>query len=87
LLGRRVRRNRTIDGDGVVGAIGGIDKKMLAAQEAGAELFIAPRDNCTEVLASQPEARSRRVADLDQTMTVLQDWRDNKPVRDASQGT
>lgn len=82
LLGRRVAGTGTVDGNGVVGAIGGIDKKMLAAQEAGAELFIAPRDNCTEVLASQPEGLEvAAVADLDQTMTVLQDWRDNKPVR------
>jgi PDZ domain-containing protein len=81
LLGRRVAGTGTIDGEGDVGAIGGIDKKMLAAREAGAELFIAPKDNCADVAASQPDGlQVAAVDDLDQTMKVLADWRENLPV-------
>ena len=45
----------TISSDGNVGAIGGIDLKMLAASRDGVELFLAPRENCSEIISSQPE--------------------------------
>ncbi|WP_445169264.1 YlbL family protein [Mycolicibacterium sp. Dal123E01] len=38
----------TIDSEGKVGPIGGITHKMLAAQEAGASVFLVPADNCDE---------------------------------------
>ena len=38
----------TITGDGKVGSIGGITHKILAAQEAGATVFLVPADNCEE---------------------------------------
>jgi Lon-like protease len=38
----------TITGDGVVGSIGGITHKILAAHEAGATVFLVPADNCEE---------------------------------------
>jgi PDZ domain-containing protein len=38
----------TIDGDGKVGPIGGITHKMVAAQEAGATVFLVPAENCDE---------------------------------------
>lgn len=38
----------TIDPDGKVGPIGGITHKMLAAQEAGASVFLVPAENCDE---------------------------------------
>lgn len=47
--GRFVAGTGTIDEDGKVGPIGGISHKMDAAESSGAELFLAPADNCTEV--------------------------------------
>lgn len=38
----------TIDPQGKVGPIGGITHKMVAAQEAGATVFLVPADNCDE---------------------------------------
>jgi PDZ domain-containing protein len=38
----------TISSDGKVGPIGGITHKMMAAQEAGATVFLVPADNCVE---------------------------------------
>ncbi len=38
----------TISEDGKVGPIGGITHKMMAAQEAGATVFLVPADNCDE---------------------------------------
>jgi PDZ domain-containing protein len=45
----------TINATGVVGPIGGIDLKMLAANRDGADLFLAPSANCSEIISSQPE--------------------------------
>lgn len=81
LGGHKIAGTGTIDGSGAVGPIGGIDKKMIAAQAAGAELFIAPRDNCVEVIAAQPEGlQVVPVTSLEETMAVLADWRANTPL-------
>lgn len=53
--GRSVAGTGTISPTGEVGAIGGIAQKMVGAKRAGAELFLAPRDNCDAVLGSVPE--------------------------------
>jgi len=42
--GYRVAGTGTIDTDGSVGRIGGINHKIIAADEAGAEIFFAPND-------------------------------------------
>ncbi|KUG59377.1 hypothetical protein AVL62_06800 [Serinicoccus chungangensis] len=52
--GRSIAGTGTIAGDGTVGGIGGITQKMYAAREAGAEVFLAPSDNCTEVVEGDP---------------------------------
>ena len=46
--GKFVAGTGTITGDGVVGSIGGITHKIVAAQEAGATVFLVPADNCAE---------------------------------------
>lgn len=54
LSGNQLRQNRvvagtgTIEQDGSVGAIGGIDKKVVAASKAGATIFFAPNDRLTK---------------------------------------
>lgn len=53
--GHAIAGTGTIAGDGSVGAIGGIRQKMAGAQEAGAEFFLAPRDNCDEVAGHEPD--------------------------------
>lgn len=40
--GRKIAGTGTIDGNGQVGEIGGIDKKIIAAKRAGATIFFAP---------------------------------------------
>ncbi len=39
---------------GVVGPIGGIQQKMAGARSDGAEFFLAPTDNCSEVVGHVP---------------------------------
>ncbi|MGY1745357.1 YlbL family protein [Blastococcus sp. SYSU D00695] len=66
----------TIDPAGTVGPIGGIQLKMVAARDLGAELFLVPADNCAEALrAPQPGLTLARVADLDDALDALADQR------------
>jgi PDZ domain-containing protein len=46
--GKFVAGSGTITGDGKVGSIGGITHKIVAAEEAGATVFLVPADNCAE---------------------------------------
>ncbi len=46
--GKFVAGTGTITGDGKVGSIGGITHKIVAAQDAGATVFLVPADNCAE---------------------------------------
>lgn len=46
--GKFVAGTGTISGDGKVGSIGGITHKIVAAQDAGATVFLVPADNCAE---------------------------------------
>jgi PDZ domain-containing protein len=44
----------TIDSTGAVGAIGGIQQKMVGAQRGGATWFLAPDSDCNEVVGHVP---------------------------------
>ena len=50
--GKFVAGSGTIAEDGTVGPIGGISHKVRAAEEAGAEIFLAPAANCVEALTA-----------------------------------
>ncbi|MDN4480988.1 YlbL family protein [Demequina muriae] len=54
LADARVAGTGTIDASGDVGAIGGIAMKMHGAVDAGADYFLAPADNCGEVIGNVP---------------------------------
>ncbi len=57
----------TIDADGTVGPIGGIRQKLVGARRAGAEYFLAPADNCNEVVGHIPDGlHVVKVSTLDQ---------------------
>ena len=46
--GKFIAGTGSIGADGTVGPIGGISHKMPAAQQAGATVFLVPKDNCDE---------------------------------------
>ncbi|MFC9894111.1 PDZ domain-containing protein [Nocardia sp. NPDC127579] len=72
--GKFVAGTGTIDGDGKVGPIGGIQYKMIAAREAGAETFLVPAANCNEARARTPEGlRLVKVETLDGAVQSLAD--------------
>jgi PDZ domain-containing protein len=52
--GRFVAGTGTIDPNGDVGPIGGIQLKMIAARAKGATVFLAPAGNCGDVRNATP---------------------------------
>jgi Lon-like protease len=52
--GKFIAGTGTIDPTGTVGPIGGIQLKMIAARDAGATLFLAPKGNCADVRGAIP---------------------------------
>ncbi|SFL68025.1 YlbL family protein [Geodermatophilus ruber] len=74
--GAKVAGTGTIDAEGAVGPIGGIQLKMVAASDIGAELFLVPADNCADAVAApQPGLTIARVATLDDALDALADLR------------
>lgn len=71
LKGRSIAGTGTIEEDGSIGAIGGIEEKIVAAKRAGADLFLAPVENCSE-LSSIPEGITvAAVATIDEAVAAL----------------
>lgn len=63
--GKAIAGTGTIDSAGEVGRITGIRQKMIGADRAGAEWFLAPADNCGEVVGHVPDGlRVVKVATL-----------------------
>ena len=79
--GKIVAGTGTIDPDGQVGPIGGIQQKMFAAHDHGAKLFIAPQDNCDDVVGNTPAGLTVvPVRTLSDAVQVLDDFRIGKPL-------
>jgi PDZ domain-containing protein len=54
--GKRIAGTGTIDpSNGAVGEIGGIAQKMIGAKQAGAQWFLAPASNCSDVRGHVPD--------------------------------
>jgi PDZ domain-containing protein len=67
----------TIDADGNVGAIGGVEQKMAGARHAGATLFLVPKDNCAEALKAVPAGlRLVKVSTLSGAVDAIKQVRD-----------
>jgi PDZ domain-containing secreted protein len=53
--GHHIAGTGTIDPDGTVGPIGGIRQKLAGARNAGATLFLMPKDHCAEAAGHIPD--------------------------------
>ncbi|QCR18888.1 YlbL family protein [Agrococcus sp. SGAir0287] len=63
----------TISATGDVGPIGGIEQKMHGALDSGADWFLAPVENCGEVVGNVPDGlRVVAVDTLDDAMTAIE---------------
>lgn len=73
LRGRKVAGTGTIDLKGRVGAIGGIEAKMIGAAKSGATLFLAPAGNCDEVRHIPKGLQVIPIATLKEAVEVMRD--------------
>lgn len=65
----------TISANGAVGEIGGVELKMIAARKSGAQLFLAPRENCNSIVGSIPQGLQVAVVrDLGEALTALESF-------------
>ncbi|HHT02214.1 MAG TPA: PDZ domain-containing protein [Firmicutes bacterium] len=69
--GRIIAGTGTVDLDGSVGPVGGISQKVLAAERAGAELFLCPVGNYVEALAAVEQMRVVPVTCLADAVRIL----------------
>jgi Lon-like protease len=71
--GKFIAGTGTIDPDGKVGPIGGIQLKMIAARRKGASVFLAPSGNCSDVKGAIPSGlKVVKVGTLSEAVDDLQ---------------
>lgn len=74
--GKFVAGTGTITDDGKVGPIGGIEMKLIAARNAGAQYFFTPADNCASAAKATPDGLTLIKADtLDGALKSLEEVR------------
>jgi PDZ domain-containing protein len=77
--GEIVAGTGTIDPEGQVGPIGGIQQKIAAAREAGAELFLVPPGNCPEAVeAPNGDMTLVRADTMHGARTAIEAWVDDE---------
>ncbi|WP_205471108.1 PDZ domain-containing protein [Nocardioides sp. SYSU D00038] len=80
--GATVAGTGEIAADGTVGPIGGIQQKIVAAREAGAELFLVPADNCRDVEgADNGDMRLVRATTMHAAREAVEAWVDDPDAR------
>lgn len=78
--GKVIAGTGEINGEGVVGPIGGIGQKLAGAQRDGARLFLAPEENCAEAARSHYDHDKLRVVKihtLKDAIKAVEAWRKN----------
>jgi PDZ domain-containing protein len=70
--GKIIAGTGTIDELGNVGPIGGLPQKIIGAKDAGATVFLTPKDNCGEAVDNaRPGLMLVQVDNLDMALTAL----------------
>ncbi|MEU2494741.1 PDZ domain-containing protein [Streptomyces sp. NPDC007883] len=73
--GKFVAGTGTIDDQGTVGPIGGIEMKLVGARNAGAQYFLTPSDNCAAAASDIPEGltlvRVKNIADATKSLEKI----------------
>lgn len=71
--GRKIAGTGTIDIDGRIGAIGGIENKLIGASRIGATIFLAPVNNCEDIKHVPDGLQVIPVSTLKEAVEVLRD--------------
>jgi PDZ domain-containing protein len=70
--GREVAGTGTIGCNGVVGPVGGIEQKIAAAEDAGAEVFLAPDGNLEAARSVADEIEVVAISDFNEALSYLE---------------
>ncbi len=73
LQGRKIAATGTISKSGAVGAIGGVQEKIVAARAAGVELLFISRQNCDEISGEVDGLKVIAVSTLEEAYLALKD--------------
>jgi PDZ domain-containing protein len=73
--GKVIAGTGEIDSKGNVAPIGGIQQKMVAAQDAGAKLFLSPADNCAEALEGNYDPKKMHLVKVERLSGAIADVR------------
>ena len=73
LNGRKIAATGTISAAGKVGAIGGVQEKIVAARAAGVELLFISRQNCDEISGEVDGLKVIAVSTLEEAYLALKD--------------
>ena len=77
--GKFVAGTGTIDDDGKVGPIGGVEMKTVGARSKGAQYFLTPADNCAAAAKDTPNGLTLiKVSTIDDALGALKDLREGK---------
>lgn len=71
--GKKVAGTGTIACDGGVGPIGGVEQKVAGAENAGAEIFLAPAGNAAAAREVADEIEVVSIRNFDQALAYLED--------------
>lgn len=71
LQGRKIAGTGTIEGDGSIGAIGGVSEKIIGAKKAGASILFVSRENCTELPGSVDGIQVVAISTIDEAISYL----------------
>lgn len=71
--GEAIAGTGTVDLDGRVGPIGGIRMKVVGAEEAGAEVFLVPREHLAEARRADGAIELVAVGTVDEALRFLED--------------
>jgi PDZ domain-containing protein len=69
--GRRIAGTGTINPDGTVGPIGGVQQKVAAAEEARAEFFFSPAENYNDAVSVAKRIKVVKVTTVEDAITFL----------------
>ena len=73
LRGRKIAGSGTIDLEGRIGAIGGIENKLIGASRKGASIFLASINNCDDIAHIPEGLQVIPVKTLQEAVAVLRD--------------
>jgi Lon-like protease len=69
--GRRIAGTGTINPDGSVGPIGGVQQKVAAAKAAGATIFLSPAENYADALSAAKSIRVVKILTVQEAVDYL----------------